>query len=49
MLSRLIRKLPRRFHWSLHNLLGHPAQEILKQAGLPAWGKKVHDGTDPTR
>jgi hypothetical protein len=42
-----VRGLPARFHWTLHNLLGHPLSEILFQLGLKRLAEKVHDGTTP--
>lgn len=33
--------------WTVHNLIGHPAMEILARLGLTAWGLKIHDATIP--
>lgn len=44
----LLARLPRRFRWSLHNLVGHPLSEILFLAGLPRLADEVHDRTVPT-
>jgi len=47
MLPRLLGRLPARFQWTLHNLLAHPASEILFQLGFHTLSEKVHDCTAP--
>lgn len=39
--------LPERFQWTAHNLIAHPASEILYQIGLRDWGNRLHDWTIP--
>ena len=50
----LLNKLPRRYKWTIHNLIAHPLSEILYQAGvslkassLEKLGNRVHDFTIP--
>lgn len=43
----LLRRLPERFQWTLHNVLAHPASEVLFQLGLVGLGEWVHDATVP--
>jgi len=39
--------LPERFRWAPHNLLAHPAGEVLFWFGLEAVSNKIHDVTIP--
>lgn len=41
-------RLPERFQWTLHNIVGHPLSEILFQVGLGTLSNRVHDATVPT-
>lgn len=41
------RRLPERFRWTAHNLIGHPGLELFSQLGLPALGRWIHDVTLP--
>lgn len=43
----LISKLPQKFQWSIHNLIGHPFSEILHLVGLENLSQQVHDSTIP--
>ena len=43
----LLAKLPERFRWTLHNLIAHPASEVLFQLGFENAGNKLHDWTIP--
>lgn len=36
-----------KFHWAIHNLIGHPLMQVLSWLGLRSWGLKVHDATVP--
>jgi hypothetical protein len=47
-LSDVLGKLPERFQWTLHNLVAHPASEILYQVGFEDLGNRLHDATVPT-
>ncbi len=44
----IINKLPKRFQWSIHNLVAHPLMEITFQLGLHELSEKIHDSTAPT-
>jgi hypothetical protein len=46
-MSRLLARLPKRFQWTVHNLIGHPAQEVLWQMGLVKLSAWAHDATVP--
>lgn len=41
-------RLPERWQWTLHNLVGHPLSEVLFQVGLRRWSEYIHDITTPT-
>lgn len=43
----LFARLPERFQWTAHNLLGHPVSEVLFQFGLTGLSDWVHDWTIP--
>lgn len=43
----LLSKLPKRFQWTLHNLVAHPLSEVLFQCGYEDLGNAVHDVTVP--
>lgn len=45
--SRLLARLPRRFRWTLHNVIAHPISEALYQIGFGRYGDKLHDATIP--
>lgn len=44
----ILSMLPRRFRWTLHNIIAHPASEILFQLGFEHAGNWIHDVTVPT-
>ena len=44
----IINKLPNRFKWSIHNIIGHPLSEILFQFGFKNTSDLVHDITAPS-
>jgi hypothetical protein len=46
-LPRLLARLPDRFQWLVHNIVGHPLSELLYQIGLGLWADYVHDFTIP--
>ena len=43
----LLNLLPKRFQWTVHNVIAHPLSEVLFQVGLHRWSEAVHDGTVP--
>lgn len=43
----LLALLPKRFQWTLHNIIAHPLSELLFQVGLRRWSDAVHDLTVP--
>jgi hypothetical protein len=47
LLPRLLARLPPRWRWTLHNLVGHPLSELLWQAGARELSNVVHDATVP--
>lgn len=47
VLSRLLGRLPVRFRWTVHNLIAHPASEVLYQCGMEEAGNRLHDATAP--
>jgi hypothetical protein len=46
-LSRLLGRLPPRWRWVAHNIVGHPLSEVLYQVGLRRWSDLAHDLTVP--
>ena len=46
-LARGLGRLPPRFRWTLHNLVGHPVREVLYQVGCKDLGKAVTYATTP--
>ena len=46
-LPSVLARLPGRFQWTLHNLVGHPVSEVLYQLGLERAGNRIHDLTIP--
>lgn len=47
-MRKLIEKLPRRFRYTLHNLIGHPLMEIAYLLGMRTLADKIHDSTLPS-
>lgn len=45
--NHLFARLPSRFQWTVHNLVGHPLSEIYFQLGLIFLSNWVHDWTIP--
>jgi len=43
----LVSALPKRFQWTLHNMVAHPLSEICFQLGFKGLGDRVHDATLP--
>lgn len=46
-MRKLVTRLPKRFQWTLHNMVAHPLSEILFQIGFKSLGDRVHDATLP--
>ena len=46
-LPRLLGRLPIRFRWTLHNVVAHPAMELLHLVNKPEYGDVIHDATIP--
>lgn len=46
-IRKVLQKLPKRFQWTLHNVVGHPVSEVLYQLGFEKLSAKVHDHTAP--
>lgn len=46
-LSNLLSKLPKRFQWTLHNIVAHPLSEVLGLCGYEDLADAVHDVTVP--
>ncbi len=42
-------RLPERYRWTPHNLLGHPLSEVLYLLGFKSLSNRVHDATVPAR
>jgi len=43
----LINKLPKRFQWTIHNMIGHPLMEIVYQLGFSDLSTSIHIATSP--
>lgn len=43
----LLARLPDRFKWTLHNLVGHPVSELFYQLGWVSASDWAHDVTTP--
>ena len=50
----LVTRFPKRFQWTIHNLVAHPLSEVLFQLGatfrstsLNHWSSEVHNETTP--
>ncbi len=46
-MKNLINKLPVRFKWTIHNMIGHPLSELAFQLGMKKVSEKIHDVTTP--
>ena len=45
--NRLIRKLPKKYHYTIHNVVGHPLMEVCHILNKNKWADKIHDLTLP--
>ena len=43
----LINKLPKKFKWTIHNVIAHPLSEIAHLVGASVLSEKIHDCTIP--
>jgi hypothetical protein len=43
----LFSRLPERFRWTVHNLVGHPLSEVAFQLGAQRLSDWLHDWTIP--
>ena len=43
----LINKLPKKFKWTIHNVIAHPLSEIVHLVGASVLSEKIHDCTIP--
>ena len=48
-MNNLINKLPKKFKWTIHNIVAHPLMEIVYLLGHPELSEKIHDLTIPTQ
>jgi hypothetical protein len=46
-MQKLITKLPEKYQWSIHNIIGHPLSEIFHILGFENLSKQIHDKTLP--
>jgi len=46
-LSIILGRLPPRFQWTVHNIVGHPLSELLYQFGLTDMSDTIHEATVP--
>ena len=44
---KFINKLPKRFQWTIHNVIAHPLMELFYQLGFEDLSSKIHDMTVP--
>ena len=42
-----ISKLPSKYHYTIHNLIGHPLMEIVYQLGFSNLSELIHSATTP--
>lgn len=43
----ILKRVPKRFQWTIHNLVGHPLSEVLFQLGFKELSERVHDESAP--
>lgn len=46
-MQHIIGRLPKRFQYTVHNMIAHPLSEVLYQLGLVKLSEVVHDRTCP--
>lgn len=47
-MKKIINKLPKKYRWTIHNLIAHPLMEIVHILGATELGNKIHDITAPS-
>jgi len=47
LLNKFIMKLPKKYRWSVHNLVAHPVSEVAYLCGFENLSNKIHDYTVP--
>lgn len=46
-MKKIINLLPKKYKWTIHNLIAHPLMEICYQLGKESLSQKIHDCTVP--
>lgn len=46
-MKKIINKLPKKYKWTIHNLIAHPISEIIHLLGNTNLATKIHDCTIP--
>ena len=46
-MKKLINKLPKKFKWTLHNVVAHPLMEVVYLLGYSKLSEKIHELTIP--
>jgi len=44
----IIDRLPKRFQWTIHNMVAHPLMEVFYQIGLLDLSEWIHQSTTPS-
>jgi hypothetical protein len=47
-MTNFINKLPKKFHWTIHNVVAHPLSEVFWLLNLKSVGNYIHDVTVPS-
>lgn len=45
--KRIVNKMPRKFKWTIHNVVAHPLSEVAWLVGAKLLSEKIHDCTVP--
>ncbi len=46
-MKKIINALPKKYQWTIHNLIAHPLMEIIYLSGRESLSQKIHDCTIP--
>ena len=46
-MKKIIKLLPKRFKWTIHNMIAHPLMEICYLLGSETLSEKIHSSTLP--
>jgi len=46
-MKKIINALPKKYQWTIHNLIAHPLMEIAFLLGRESLSQKIHDSTIP--